>query len=590
WQQCLDEARDFFDRRTSDVFGAVKRGLLKKFLAEARAAANIGGRDEKIYVCCGRVTDSYRRAVGIYEANKSWLKTVTVVEILSGLTAVLTSRVRQFDENQDRENTYENPILSEKKTILGTDAAYFIHEAQLAEEAFRNGAPLHALPAMEDITEYILQNASERLRAAYEISLAQTVGRLRDFHGPDRVRTAFYLGLLESERDVLSSVIRIQAAALEGELSGDAANSHEKTIVLGILAVIREGYQYFGGEAAEILEYVKSAPQKPDLSQNLSADEWLGVLRSCLDAGVEQESARPASYAKFTGILKEALPMVAARAAGRLDFSRAIHRARELRGENVSLAEVIKPVFDALCAQDIDILECAEPEGGIIRGVLETMAIKSESVEENTRTFSDECEGIIGQNVPDGGCSLKISDEELKTMFGGARSAWESAFPEIPCSDREISQKLREFSDKSLESEGFASYSLRLQKAGERILAQTEKAAARFRKDSLLYEVSTFEEIINYSISRLRQSDNPAVSGFAAAFDGAAAEIYKILSRSGIEVIEPQPHDAFNGREHEVLLAETSPDFVRGEIIKRVSLGYKQNGTVLLRANVIAAR
>ena len=37
-------------------------------------------------------------------------------------------------------------------------------------------------------------------------------------------------------------------------------------------------------------------------------------------------------------------------------------------------------------------------------------------------------------------------------------------------------------------------------------------------------------------------------------------------------------------------MAESNADFKKGEIVKLMNSGYRQNGAVILRANVIAAR
>ncbi|MCL2352009.1 MAG: hypothetical protein FWC55_05695, partial [Firmicutes bacterium] len=293
WGRCLDEAEVIYDRKTAEVFEAAKRGLLKRFLDEAGAAADIGGCDERLYACCGRVTDCCRRAVAIYEANKSWLVSDGIGAVLAEAASALASRIRLFDESRDRESNYENPVVSEKKSILGTGAAYFVHEAQSAEERFKEqtkaerakaGRPAArrpdgersnaawqneersnaawqneersrpfptsalGLPSGGNVDDFILQGAAESLREAYDKSLAITAGRLADLsaHG----KTAFYMDLLESERDALVAVVNAQVPAMLGELEGDAATSHEKTIILGVLSVIREAYRYLAGEAA----------------------------------------------------------------------------------------------------------------------------------------------------------------------------------------------------------------------------------------------------------------------------------------------------------------------------------------------------
>ena len=630
WSQCLDEAADQYGRKTAEIFGAVKRGLLKRFLAEAGAIAGAEGRDERLYVCCSRMTDFFRRAVGIYEANKTWLVTGSVREALEFAASAMASLIWLFDEGLDREApyvyVYVNPILSEKKAVLGTGAAFFAREARLVEDAFRNtGKTPTPMPPGGGDWAIILKDAAEGLRAAYDKALSHTISRLTGFRGQEREQTALCLELLRSELDVLAAIAGTQVPALEEELAGNTATSHEKTIIHGILSVIREAQRYLEGEAAETLNFVRFAlaarpnadtvPEYIHTHTEICEDEWLEILRSYLpEAGSSDNSDentdiyRSGALAGFTRMMESALPLFLARACGKSYLGRPMIQARKLRDEAIRLANGIKEVFAAFAAPsgpecgepgrpgsdpdtgDLDGARPCGPEDGIIGGILETLAIKSESMNENILAFADEFGGIIARCAPDGTSPHKIADEEIPAMLGGALSAWAEIFPDVPCSDREISKRFNAFIDRCRGAEGFSPHIEGLKRAGERALAHAERSAARFLKDFALHEVSTFEEIINYSVSRLLESEDPAVLAFAGRVTAAADEIYALLERSGIEIIEPRPHDAFNGKEHEVLLAESSPDFARGEIIKRISLGYKKNGAVLLRANVIAAR
>ena len=124
-------------------------------------------------------------------------------------------------------------------------------------------------------------------------------------------------------------------------------------------------------------------------------------------------------------------------------------------------------------------------------------------------------------------------------------------------------------------------------------MAGLQKKLAQFKKEQLLFECSTFEEILHYSVSRLREvseSDAPEVHAFVAAIDENAARLSSILTCRGITLMQPSPHDMFNGREHEVLMAEEREGFAKGEIIKFINSGYKEKDIVLIRANVIAAK
>jgi molecular chaperone GrpE (heat shock protein) len=88
----------------------------------------------------------------------------------------------------------------------------------------------------------------------------------------------------------------------------------------------------------------------------------------------------------------------------------------------------------------------------------------------------------------------------------------------------------------------------------------------------------------------LRESDDEGTGRFTEAADKAWGGIAKVLRAHNIGLIKPKPKDMFDAKEHEVLTAEKHEGYKKGEIIKLINSGYRQNGEVLLRANVVAAR
>ena len=112
-----------------------------------------------------------------------------------------------------------------------------------------------------------------------------------------------------------------------------------------------------------------------------------------------------------------------------------------------------------------------------------------------------------------------------------------------------------------------------------------------FIKNTILFEISTFQEIIYYSVVRLRESDDEKILDFTKYIDNIEVEIEKCLINNNILPIKPNPHDMFNAKEHEVLLAEKNEDFVKGQIIKVINYGYKKKDEgVIKRATIIAAK
>ena len=124
----------------------------------------------------------------------------------------------------------------------------------------------------------------------------------------------------------------------------------------------------------------------------------------------------------------------------------------------------------------------------------------------------------------------------------------------------------------------------------KRYLSDADKLRVNFLKNTLLFEILTFDEMLSYSVSRLQASASADVRALADYIGIKAYDIRQALSKFGIQAVEPQPHDQFSGREHEALIAESSPEYKRGEVVSLVNRGYRFGDAVLVRANVIAAR
>ena len=175
-----------------------------------------------------------------------------------------------------------------------------------------------------------------------------------------------------------------------------------------------------------------------------------------------------------------------------------------------------------------------------------------------------------------------LTESDLQQAAAQLKTAW-CAAPPTP-------ETITDFLAESLTINPFAAYSDKLNKAITNITAKTEKASFRFKKETLLYEISTYEEILYYSVTRLRESSLPEVAAAVTILDDTFLALEALLAENGITPIRPAAHEAFNGREHEVLTAEEQEGFAKGEIIKTMTSGYKLGDQVILRANVIAAR
>lgn len=223
--------------------------------------------------------------------------------------------------------------------------------------------------------------------------------------------------------------------------------------------------------------------------------------------------------------------------------------------------------------------EDAQLQLNILKGISETIEIKVDSLRDSIQLFEED-----GQNLLRGISEEKVTvpADEMKRIQDVVRESW-LASPPGPDS-------IAEFFSHFLNSDIFAPVQDRVKKRAATNMDRAEKFAFRFKKEVILYEVCTYEEILTHSASRLRESVWTDMTAAENQLTAAYGSLESLLEANGIFPIRPAAHEQFNAFEHEILVAESQEGFAKGEIIKIINTGYKQSDKVILRANVIAAR
>ncbi|MCL2396722.1 MAG: nucleotide exchange factor GrpE [Defluviitaleaceae bacterium] len=224
---------------------------------------------------------------------------------------------------------------------------------------------------------------------------------------------------------------------------------------------------------------------------------------------------------------------------------------------------------------------CGEKD--IIVGVAETIAIKIEGLAEVVGDFCRSVDDIIS-----GLCREKPAENQ--GVFDDFVCFLVQKLLKFGPEERKGAGIVRQLAEEFFGGEIFVGCMEKISKNVTRQVENLEKKTMAFMRDGFFFELSTFEEIMYYSVSRLRQSDDIEVLEFVAKIDSGCRALDGILMRYDIEKIVPGPRDPFNPRENEVLMAEENPEFKKGEIIKTMNAGYRRGEVVIVRANVIAAR
>jgi len=230
----------------------------------------------------------------------------------------------------------------------------------------------------------------------------------------------------------------------------------------------------------------------------------------------------------------------------------------------------------------------------ILYGITETLEIKIESIAESIIIFDEEGQDLLRNFA---GEKITPTEKELQLAIKTALDMWYNSPPECESwesanttPEKALLEPLQDFFATLSTADVYTAHMSRIKKQTTSFLEKAEKLAFRFKKEVLLYEVCTYEEILIHSVSRLRESDWPAIGTAVKLLDNAYASLEILLKKSNIEAIRPAPHDTFNAFEHDILVAEKQDGFSKGEIIKMINTGYKQKDKTILRANVIAAK
>ena len=462
-------------------------------------------------------------------------------ELIDGICEVLTSRLSQFFAKCP--SGLGSPVREEKIAII-ENAVLGLWEKFESVEITQEEQPL------------------EKIYEIYTEELLGCLTNLDDLHS--RKVAGFFMDLLEREWEELGNIIKVQVGALEEYIKDSkAASPVEK-----VLEMLREIYQYLG---PVIEDYKKLlASQRPHPKDFISFEDF---SESLAEFGGEPAPV-PEVFTKllYWEVKKEAEKLL-------LGFSKAAYNIKLMTSGDILLAGEIKQIFTSLYSRLEAVAKNADNQ--ILGGICETIEIKIASLSESIAEFEEASEklikepGLLAQ-------SFSPPEDVLMQVAGAVKLRWQKETPN--------EETVHMFFEKCLEGVEYLPLRELVDKLVLTLLQKAEKCLLDFKREVLLYEICTFEEIITYSATKLETSEDETVVSAAHMIRDVFKEIEVILKKNYITVIRPKVRSEFNAKEHEVLVAEKHEGFNKGEIIKVLTAGYLFKDSVILRANVVAAR
>lgn len=577
WLNLGETNKDKAILRIKEIFDELKQAACVELKRSAARFARLGNSDEAIYNSLVSLMDVYRRIITLSGEIESDCPTVNV--LLAGICEVLNSRLKEFEDMEAisgvlcDENDC-NPVAVEKCTIVNRaaaelDAYIATMDARLIEKLQSEDAWATLCYGSQTIGDVIIESCMPEMYAHFQEGLRLCLAELDDLHL--RKVAGLYTSFMEREWEELGNIIKVQIQALESASSQteDLENALELPAVYRILNVLREAYQYIGPVIDELQQLLNSQTAR---HPGLTFEEFNDLLT------IDREFAPTQCEIyddQFFNLLANEVNFMLDQI--QTPHPKTICQMQYQIGTNKILAEKIIDVFKKIT---VPLTEFADtPEIAVLTGIAETIEIKIESLTESIQSFGEEGFDIV-RNFSEK--RETPTEQELQTSHEMARTEWLASPPVEP-------NDLSQFFALLLET-AFKTFQTRMQKHVSNLAEKVENFTFRFKKEVLLYEICTYEEILIHSVPRLRDSENPEIAAIVGLLDSAYVKLEILLGENNIEVIRPVPHDAFNAFEHDVLVAEALDGFKKGEIIKMLNTGYKQQDKVILRANVIAAR
>ncbi len=535
--------------------------------------------DLKIFDCYTKIINCYKDCIYLYNQNIIHVTNPEITVLVEGLADVLSSQIAVYDDNF---NTNPNPVLAEKKEVYNTALSLISDKLAEAKNCFLPEENFPTLQAAflnninrDDFSQLILNDFldrnSEKIYNCYKAMVLYCNSALNDLFA--RKYTALCYELLKKEQEFLSSIIVVQIEALEKPMLY-LQNSLEAEFVAKTVNLLQEGHQVLGKEVNDLNLFFKE--YKPE-TEYLTSEEFSSALSGFLK-GIPlvtrekfSESAEKflQEYNNFKINISQALPMVWEKETKGINFKKCIYELQKSATDCHFLLNEILGCFtktEEYIKQNRD--EYSHfPEYEIISGIADTVKIKTESLREQKKLFQDNCTEIIeklqSENIPYSREDYNLSEQQIL-------QDWPST--------------------KTILNNILEPYIQQRQKIQANYTEQTENLCKELLIDCILFEIRTFEEIINYSVVKLEESSRDAVKDLVDFIHGISKSLEMILKKNDINPLKPKPHEKFNAKEHMILIAQNDPEYKRGEIIKLMNTGYVQGEKVLLRANVTAAK
>lgn len=545
--------KDYISMLKKDLFfnnKQIKRFILSHFMKHISENDSLALFDEDIFNVYKTIIDRYILFLDNVEKNE-YVFNNEVLKNLSGITSVLKSQVSFFS---DKCKVNINPIYTEKKNIT----TLYIDKIYKSIDELSNLDIIYEEIDGIMLKESFINKVIEIITTTYKQNLTSCLNSINDKENREEI--SYFNDVLEEEREILSSIIKVQVKAIEDLCKSE----EEKNKIDKLLEPIIEVYQQTSKTFDELNLKIKNL----DASLNIDfKQDDIEIRDMVYEIFKNTEFVEDRDKEKVLDIIQKYILKLKEKKIK--EEEKIIKKLKQDIEIGINLGKKTMGCFKQILDytdKNKEIYKNLELYN-IIEGIYESVSIKVDNIKEKL----EEIEKIKN--------NLYIQLAEKVSYINNQK--------DVNCDLEKIYQMLRANLDLE-EIENFVDFNNVLEEI-QRIYKPCQKRLDDFIKNTILFEISTFQEIVYYSVVRLRENED--TKEFTSFIDKTEEEIENSLVDSDILIIKPNPHDMFNAKEHEVLIAEKSEDFSKGQIIKVINYGFKaKDETVIKRATVIAAK
>ncbi|NLL70058.1 MAG: nucleotide exchange factor GrpE [Epulopiscium sp.] len=629
WENTLGTFDEIMIEEIKSCFFSIRVKIIIKILQHFHKDHRLAMHDQEIFPFLEQLMCQYKRIINDYTVREGTIgerecieesdtkrdEEQEVTDIIEGMMSLLLSEYQQFYENG---KLGINPIQLEKEKYISYGKQDFISKLQKIEQDFiqqwvqeknqkrvfkqqwmqknRENQKEIYMEQIQQLYDSIWNQCSQSIYTLYQSSTIEGMEQMDDFN--KRPMLHFYYEFAQNQKSTLESICSIQLQALKRKMrEGNHEISFSKTIeqlIHSIQALYIQTQEkiYFWEQGfkkgidpkekimglSSFHEYI----QKEGIEKYLQDKEGMTIER------IEEYWTKFQEAFQCFQIHWEIIAKSYEEFFSQWVQKESHHWKEEIVTEEERYEQMLKNILEAFQQfqeyykeQEPILLETEYKD--IFMGIDETLSIKIQSIEEQHEEWKAQIQKYGEKN----------NEEMTKKQMDLTLPLYQQWIQEeaVYQGDTPFRLSFLEYVFKKDQEEGYMKKEQdQWMERKKNVQQQWVKMVTRHLKNNLLFEMSTFEEILHYSISRLRGETEKSIQQYVDKMDELTQNLHNALEAYGITFITPKPHEKFNGKEQEVLLAEENEAFQKGEVIQCINTGYKYQDQVLLRANVIAAR